>query len=71
MAPKYEVSRDVWFSGDIANIMIALSATVAIAPSDEFRAGFAAGLIALATAIGVDRETIITIRNTYTMELNR
>lgn len=56
-------TRAVWFRDDIANIMLALTATASVVSDSEFRTGYAAGLIALATAIGVEDEIIATIRD--------
>lgn len=60
--PKYDSSSGVWFRDDIANIMLALTATVAVMPAANFRTGYVAGLIALATAIGIDERTIVELR---------
>lgn len=60
--PRYDSSSGVWFRDDIANIMLALTGTVAVVPDASFRTGYTAALISLATAIGIDDRTIVQLR---------
>ncbi len=55
-------TRNVWFRSDLQHIMVALIATSQASPNEEWRAGYMAGLVMLATAIGIDARGLLIER---------
>lgn len=62
MTVKLDTSSNVWFRDDLQHIMVALIATSQASPNEEWRAGYMAGLVMLATAIGIDARGLLIER---------